>query len=695
MLYHNNNKNNIYLIVILIQTIVTIINCEVDSTNQVWDSDVLGICPFRASVKTEGSATWYDSPNNGNCGYKHLMNDETGPKTEMIAALGSPVFGDTLECGQCYEISTKNSSIVVMVTDKCPDDGYCQQAFHFDLNKPAYSKLQDTHLGVLSGLRFRKVACPYVKGNIKLRIKEGSNNQWAAFLIFNHVIGVKSVSIKLHGSNSFIPLPRESYNYFTSSNDHSKGPFTIRVTSILGDNVETIIQQVKSDSILSFTSQFNSKGLDGCSPPNVGEEEITSGGSNDQSTTTTTTTTYTTSCTSTTSSPTTTPIDNNESSNNGEIIISTTPIKPTPRPTNKPNRDDSDDPENVYHTAPPQDSTTGISVLPSTTTGQNEDEPDLSIAISSIKINNIFNFLFISITLFLSKYALNGLVSSYNFCEGTEWSISSLITNPFQQISSSNADIGQETASTIKLWVLLSVLNDVNNGLYSLDDVIECSGQNITVDECCGLMIGISDNCATYDLTKLTSISSVNNLFQKIGMKNSAFHHWCFDTCPGYTSPCPSTNTDGSDASNTLTSNDVVLGLQKFYNLEILPAMYTTRAIAYLLTAHGWTPMIGYYLPVPVAHKQGWLPAADGYEPFTENDEAIIFSQCGPIASSVMITRNWTNQNEDTDSTALTLGAQIGLYTYCTFVPWYSNTNISCPDLFSKPPISTGCTSFQ
>jgi beta-lactamase class A len=174
-------------------------------------------------------------------------------------------------------------------------------------------------------------------------------------------------------------------------------------------------------------------------------------------------------------------------------------------------------------------------------------------------------------------------------------------------------------------------------------------------------MIGISDNCATYDNIVLTTLKHVNQVMQSLGMKNSALHHWCMSTCPGYISPCP--NDDGSAADNALTARDVITALTSLYTNNALSPAYTKQAYQYLLTAHGWTPMLSMYPPVPVAHKQGWLPADLGFNPLTENDEAIVFA-CSPFGTVVLIQQNWTNT--DDDQTALALGAQIGRLAYCT-----------------------------
>ncbi|GAM24597.1 hypothetical protein SAMD00019534_077720, partial [Acytostelium subglobosum LB1] len=286
----------------------------------------------------------------------------------------------------------------------------------------------------------------------------------------------------------------------------------------------------------------------------------------------------------------------------------------------------------------------------------------------------------------LSLY-INNTVASYGYCEGTEWAFSNFSTSNPTGIQSETSTISMQTASTIKLWILMAVLQDINYGLYTLDSVVEyCSGEsNATVNDCLELMIGISDNCATYTMAAKTGLPHVNKLFAQLGMKDSGFHEWCFTDCPGYTSPCP--NDDGTNLDNVLSSHDVILGLTQLHNFSAIGQNATYQAYKYLLTAHGWQPMIGYYIPSPVAHKQGWLPADEGFQPFTENDEAIVFSECGDFAASVMITRNWTQPTED--NVALALGAEIGRLAYCTMVPFgVANDGVPCSTTWSTPPPS-------
>eukprot|EP01111_Echinosteliopsis_oligospora_P019532 TRINITY_DN9495_c0_g1_i2.p1 TRINITY_DN9495_c0_g1~~TRINITY_DN9495_c0_g1_i2.p1 ORF type:complete len:354 (-),score=42.99 TRINITY_DN9495_c0_g1_i2:87-1148(-) len=256
----------------------------------------------------------------------------------------------------------------------------------------------------------------------------------------------------------------------------------------------------------------------------------------------------------------------------------------------------------------------------------------------------------------MTKY-IDGIIAQAGYCGAMQWAFNDFNGNIF---SSSNADTGFESASSIKLWVMLSVLKDVQEGTYSLSEPMQCVGKNSTVNDCLELMISVSDNCATYDNIKKTSLVSVNNLLSKLNMKSSALHHWCQTSCPDYSSPCP--NDDGTGLNNVLAASDIVNGLESLISFDILNANLTKQAIDYLLTATGWTQMIGRYPPVPVAHKQGWLPAADGFQPLTENDEAIVYA-CVPYSLAILSQKTWNNTDEDL--VALNLGAEISRFVVC------------------------------
>ncbi|KAM9964776.1 hypothetical protein ACTFIW_004562 [Dictyostelium discoideum] len=211
-------------------------------------------CPFSQSIINGASATFYSAMDAGNCGFEKL-NGPLGPGNYMIAALGSKLYQNGAQCGQCFKISnSKNASVTVMATDSCHDAGYCQRDNHFDLSPAAFSILGPQSQGVLDGLSYVKVPCE-VSGNVKIMMKDGSNDFWTSFFVFNSKVIIKQVSIKLSNSNQFVPLSQTTYNYWPTS--ITGGQFHVRIESIGGEYIYVTIPKVESRKVYETSGQFS------------------------------------------------------------------------------------------------------------------------------------------------------------------------------------------------------------------------------------------------------------------------------------------------------------------------------------------------------------------------------------------------------------------------------------------------------
>ncbi|KAN0055732.1 hypothetical protein ACTA71_011618 [Dictyostelium dimigraforme] len=229
-----------------------------------------GQCPFSQSLVTGASATYYTDPNAGNCGYENLTGP-LGPGNLFIAALGPTLYNNGKSCGQCYNISSPytNRSVVVMATDSCPDSGYCQRSSHFDLSTQAFDVLGAESIGVLEGLTYYKVPCG-VTGNVKIMMKDGSNDYWTAFLIYNSRVTIKDVSVKITGKTTYSSLSQSTYNYWISPN-MVPGSFDVRIESVGGEFIYITIPKVENRKQYETSSQFS---VEGC----VGAPSSPSGG---------------------------------------------------------------------------------------------------------------------------------------------------------------------------------------------------------------------------------------------------------------------------------------------------------------------------------------------------------------------------------------------------------------------------------
>ncbi|GAM25527.1 hypothetical protein SAMD00019534_087020 [Acytostelium subglobosum LB1] len=208
------------------------------------------------------SATYYDLDYaNGACSFGNLYGT-TAPGTPYITALSEVWYNNGTNCGDCLEVYSPytNRTIVVYVTDLCPIEGnpVCDRPYHLDLSQAAFVQLGNKSQGYLENLRWRKVTCGNMPtSGVGVKMMKGSNYSWSAFLIFNSKVGIKSVDIQLANSTSFTKLKRADYNPFISINDHSKGPFTLRITSDLNESILVTIPKVVEDTVVFSNNQFN------------------------------------------------------------------------------------------------------------------------------------------------------------------------------------------------------------------------------------------------------------------------------------------------------------------------------------------------------------------------------------------------------------------------------------------------------
>ncbi|EGG21536.1 expansin-like protein [Cavenderia fasciculata] len=214
----------------------------------------LDVCYSQTEV-SDGVATYYEEVDGGSCSFGPLFG-ETGPKTPYIAALTSAWFQGSSQCGICYEITSPytNKTITAIVTDQCPT---CENQHQFDLSVDAFVELGAKDIGVLKELTYRKVACQNINGNAKIKVKDGSNQWWAAFMVYNTKVGVSTVSVTLAGSTTPQSCVRKDYNYFVCDYDFTGGKFVVTVTSELGQVVTQSIETVQENQIIELSEQFS------------------------------------------------------------------------------------------------------------------------------------------------------------------------------------------------------------------------------------------------------------------------------------------------------------------------------------------------------------------------------------------------------------------------------------------------------
>lgn len=167
-----------------------------------------------------GKATYYAADGSGNCSFP------PSPQDLMVAALNTPDYNGAQSCGACVLVHGPKGDVTVRIVDRCPG---CTQG-HIDLSKEAFAKIADPVQGVVP-VTWSIVPCA-VQGPIRYHFKAGSNQWWSAIQVRNHRYPIKSLEGQVSGT--FQPMTRELYNYFVYSAGLGPGPYTLRVTDVLG-----------------------------------------------------------------------------------------------------------------------------------------------------------------------------------------------------------------------------------------------------------------------------------------------------------------------------------------------------------------------------------------------------------------------------------------------------------------------------
>ena len=189
---------------------------------------------------TLGRITGYDDyESGGSCGF--------GAPKMYGAAPNQAFYNNGEQCGICYEAVGPNGVLYFMVDSFCPDDGTgwacAGDMLHFDLHRNGFKTIADNDIGILN-ITFRMVACNH-DGNIIVKTKSYVSEYYYAFVVMNHVIGLKKVYYSFDNSN-WVGLERQGdYNEWKIDRI-SKLPFYLQFESISGEKVVTKIKEIKA-----------------------------------------------------------------------------------------------------------------------------------------------------------------------------------------------------------------------------------------------------------------------------------------------------------------------------------------------------------------------------------------------------------------------------------------------------------------
>ncbi len=181
--------------------------------------------PCSDADQRSGEATYYDfADGSGNCGFPATPDDL------MVAAMNNADYAASAVCGSCVRIDGPSGSVDVRIVDRCPE---CPQG-DIDLSPEAFERIAALERGRVP-ISWTHISCP-VDGNLVYHFKDGSNPWWTAVQIRNHRNAIATFEFEQDGA--FVEVPRVDYNYFVQDSGMGDGPFTFRVTDVLGNVVE-------------------------------------------------------------------------------------------------------------------------------------------------------------------------------------------------------------------------------------------------------------------------------------------------------------------------------------------------------------------------------------------------------------------------------------------------------------------------
>ena len=175
--------------------------------------------PFGPTHSGEG--TYYYATGEGNCLFP------ASPENMMVAAMNEADYALADYCGAYIRVQGPNGSVDVRIVDRCPE---CA-AGDVDLSLEAFAEIAPVSAGRVP-ISWQLLSYP-VAGPIRYHFKDGSNPWWVAIQVRNHRNPIARFEVFVNGA--YQTLPRQQWNYFLASGGLGSGPFTFRVTDILGN----------------------------------------------------------------------------------------------------------------------------------------------------------------------------------------------------------------------------------------------------------------------------------------------------------------------------------------------------------------------------------------------------------------------------------------------------------------------------
>jgi expansin (peptidoglycan-binding protein) len=167
----------------------------------------------------------------------------------MVAAMNHTDYANSGACGACVRIEGPDGSVDVRIVDRCPE---CP-AGNIDLSPEAFELIAPLSAGRVP-ISWQYIECG-VTGPVVYHFKDGSNEWWTAVQLRNHSHAIASFAF-MNDGGEFVDVPRLEYNYFVAESGMGPGPYTFRVTDVLGNSIEDQGIAHMENGDVSGASQF-------------------------------------------------------------------------------------------------------------------------------------------------------------------------------------------------------------------------------------------------------------------------------------------------------------------------------------------------------------------------------------------------------------------------------------------------------
>lgn len=189
-----------------------------------------------------------------------------------------------------------------------------------------------------------------------------------------------------------------------------------------------------------------------------------------------------------------------------------------------------------------------------------------------------------------------------------------LMTPQGDEVLAIRADQAKPSASTIKIAILLALLEQVDAGHHQLSERIAITPGNrvggtgvlrtlpsveqLTLAELCGLMMVVSDNTATNQLIDVLGFGAINQYLQTAGLAHSALRRKMMDS-----------EAQKAGRDNTTSARDLCLLMRRLQQTGLLSAAMQGFALELMATERHQS-MLCAALPAGVLanNKTGQLP---------------------------------------------------------------------------------------